>query len=67
MDGKKIGEKLRSLRESKGQSKRFLARKLGCSYSAVCSWEYGDRIPSDEMKKKLAEHFGVSVDIFFAD
>ena len=67
MDAQKFGAILHELRENAGQSKAFLARKIGCSYSAVCSWEYGQRVPSDRMKKKLAEHFKVSVDIFFAD
>lgn len=67
MDAKKIGERIRGLRENSGQTKRFIAKKLGCSYSAVCSWEYGERIPSDQMKKKIADHFGCSVSIFFAD
>ena len=59
MDAKKIGNKIRELRERAGYSKRFLAKKLGCSYSCCCSWEYGLRIPSDHAKKKIANFFNV--------
>lgn len=67
MDPKKIGDKLRKLRERAGLTKKFLARQFGCSYSTVCSWEYGERIPNDGMKKKIADYYGVSVNIFFED
>jgi len=67
MDAKKIGEKIRKLREDQGQTKAFLSRKFGVSYSTVCSWEYGERIPNDVCKKKIADHFGVPVTFFFED
>ena len=65
MDKKKIGERMTELREKAGQSKRFVAKKTGCSYSSICSYEYGLRIPSDETKQKLADHFGVPVGYLF--
>ena len=62
-----IGERLRDLREDRGQSKRFVAKAIGVSYRTICAYEYGERIPIDSIKVKLAEHFGVSVEsIFFA-
>lgn len=64
----KIGERLRNLREDRGQSKRFVAKTVGVSYRTICAYEYGERVPVDSIKVKLAEHFGTSVEsIFFAD
>ena len=35
---------------------------------AVCNYETGDSIPSDEMKIAIAQYFGESIeDIFFKD
>lgn len=67
MDAKKIGEKIRDLRERSGYTKVVFAKRLGCSYSTVCSWEYGERIPSDPMKVKIADFFNVPINIFFED
>lgn len=64
----KIGERLRGLREDRGQSKRYVAKSVGMSYRAICAYEYGERIPNDAAKVKLAEHFDTSVEsIFFAE
>ena len=64
----KIGERLRGLREDRGQSKRYVAKSVGMSYRAICAYEYGERIPNDAAKVKLAKHFEVPVEsIFFAD
>ena len=60
--------RLCDLRKSFKMTKRFMAEALGISYRSVCSYEYGQRIPSDETKMKIANLFGVSVEsIFFAD
>lgn len=68
MDAQKIGKRLRMLRTDRGQSMAYVARKLGISYSAMASYEHGERIPRDHLKMRLAEHYGVSVaDIFFAE
>ena len=68
MDAKKIGQRLRELREKFGQTKKFVAKTVGVSYRAICAYEYGERIPEDPIKVKLAAHFGVSVEsIFFAE
>ena len=68
MNAKKTAQRLREVREKHGETKRYLARELGCSYNAVCSWEYGIRIPSDDMKIRLANHYGTSVEsLFFTD
>lgn len=68
MDKTGIGNRLRSLREELGQSKKFVARATGCSYTSICSYEYGLRMPSDDVKIRLAQHFGKPVgEIFYAD
>lgn len=68
MDAKEIGKRLCDLRKSFKMTKRFMAKALGISYRSVCSYEYGERIPCDETKVKIANLFGASVEsIFFAD
>jgi len=37
--------KARALRDAAGLSRADLARKVGCSESAVWAWETGDRAP----------------------
>lgn len=65
MDRKRVGDCLRKLREERKWTKAYVARKLGCGYSTVCSWEYGTKVPNDEMKVRIAELYGVPVTIFF--
>lgn len=68
MNAKEIGKRICDLRKSFRMTKRFMAQALGISYRSVCSYEYGERIPSDEIKIRIANLFGASVEsIFFAD
>ena len=68
MDARKIGQRLKELRENRGQSKRFVAKTVGIPYRTYCSYEYSERIPNDENKIKLAAHFEQTVEsIFFAE
>lgn len=58
------GEKLRTLRGKK--SKRKVAEDLGISLSSYVKYERNERIPRDDVKKKIAKYFCTSVqDIFF--
>lgn len=60
-----VGEKLRNLRGSKPRNK--VAKDLGISYSMYMKLERDERSASDEMKIKIAEYYGKSVEyIFFA-
>ena len=62
----KAPEKLKKLRTEKGESRQDTADAIGVSASSICQYELGDKTPRDEVKVKLAEHFGVSVqDLFF--
>lgn len=65
MDPQKIGQKLIKLRGTK--SREQVAVDLGISYSAVVSYELGERIPRDEIKIKIAKYYGVNVgELFFS-
>ncbi len=64
MNRQKMAEKLIELRGDK--SREQVAVDLGISYSAIVSYEIGDRAPRDEMKIKIANYYNVNVeDIFF--
>ncbi len=60
-----IGEKLRELRGN--TTKQDVAKAIGVSESAYIKYERDERVPRDEVKRRLAVFFGVSVEsIFFA-
>ena len=59
------GAKIRAMRGT--ESQQALADKLNISKSALAMYERGERIPRDEVKVRIARHFGVSIEsIFFA-
>lgn len=59
-----FGEKLRSLRGNK--SRRKVSEELGISFSSYVKYERNERIPRDDIKKRIAKYFQTSVqDIFF--
>lgn len=59
--GKRLVE-LRGIRTRTG-----VAKEIGVSYSSLCNYENGCRIPPDDVKIRIAAYYGVSVDeIFFA-
>ncbi len=60
-----IGEKLKELRGEKSQAE--VAEAVGISDSAMSSYENGDRIPRDEVKIRLANYFGRTVQEIFFD
>lgn len=60
------GEKLRKLREERGESTRRVSDNLGISESSLIKYERDERTPRDEVKIKLAEYYDVRVEkIFF--
>jgi len=64
VDGKMMGETLKKLRGSRTQAE--VAKALGISISALSMYENGERIPRDEVKKRVAEYYGRTVQhIFF--
>lgn len=64
IDKKVIGNRLRELRGDKTQKE--VADAVGVTAMAVCQYEAGTRVPSDQVKIALAEYFGRTVEnIFF--
>lgn len=64
MDRKEIGSRLLRLRGTRPQHK--VAAELGISQNALSMYERGERIPRDEIKLKLAQYYGTTVqEIFF--
>lgn len=53
-----FGERLKSLREKKGWSQATLGALVGVKQPYVADLEAGNRLPSDELLKKLAAHLG---------
>lgn len=58
-------EKLVSARGKK--SREEVAKAVGVSLSAIAMYENGARIPRDEIKVRLADYFGISVQSLFFD
>ncbi len=58
-----FSSRLRELRKAKGITQEELAKIIGVERSSIGKYEgKGHVIPSDDVKVKLAEYFGVSVD-----
>ena len=61
-----VGERLEKLRGARTQ--REVAEALGVTPMAVSQWENGLRMPSDDMKVKIAAYYKKTVmAIFFKD
>jgi transcriptional regulator with XRE-family HTH domain len=66
LDKQRVGQMLRTLRGEK--SLEAVAAACGITRQAVCNYETGERVPKDDIKVKLANYYGVSVQsIFFPD
>lgn len=63
MDAICIGEKLRKLRGTKTQA--TVAAELGISKAAMAMYETGERVPKDDIKVRLAAHYGTTVGSLF--
>lgn len=62
----KSGEKMRALRGSKSQAE--VAKGIGIPLSTYASYELGNRVPKDTMKRRIADYYHRSVAfIFFSD
>lgn len=60
VDAKSAGERLRKLRDIR--TRTGVAAAVGCSVSAMASYEAGERVPRDEIKCRIADYYGVSVE-----
>lgn len=57
-----LGKRIKSLREEKSISQLELAKILNIGNTTLSQYESDKRIPSDIVKKKMAEYFDVSLD-----
>ena len=56
------------LRAARGEASRLsVAEAVGISVSALTMYEIGQRIPRDEVKKRLADYYGRTVQELFFD
>ena len=58
-----IGAKLRELRGEKTQEQ--VAREIGITKSAYAMYERDERVPRDEVKKRIANFYHTTVGILF--
>ncbi len=63
MEASKIAAKLKELRGKKTQAK--VCEEMGIPQSTYAMYEVGKRIPSDEMKIKIANYYKKSVQSIF--
>ncbi|WP_373845231.1 helix-turn-helix domain-containing protein [Clostridium sp.] len=57
-----LGNRIRNLREEKSISQLELAKILNIGNTTLSQYESDKRIPSDTVKKKIADYFNVSTD-----
>lgn len=58
----KFSQRLAALRESRGWTKTYLAKRLGVKMQTYANYEYGRREPDFETLTKIASIFNVSTD-----
>ena len=58
-----MNEKLIALRGNRTQEE--VSKALGISISALSMYEQGNRIPRDEIKIRMAEYYGISLESLF--
>ena len=63
IDARAIGDRLRQLRGDRTQT--AVAEAVGVTGMAISQYEAGTRIPSDEMKIRLADFYGVGIERLF--
>ncbi|MCR4815472.1 MAG: helix-turn-helix domain-containing protein [Lachnospiraceae bacterium] len=56
----RIGERIRSIREEKGLSRYDLAETSGLDYDRICKYENGQRKPSDDVIRIMANALHIS-------
>ncbi|GFN36982.1 helix-turn-helix domain-containing protein [Tepidimicrobium xylanilyticum] len=57
-----LGKRIKKLREEAGLSQIELSKVLNISNTTLSQYETGQRIPSDDIKIKIAEFFNTTVD-----
>ena len=64
-DVMELGKRVKYLREAAGLTQLEFAKTMNISNSALSQYESGSRIPSDELKAKIADYFGVTLDYLY--
>lgn len=59
--------RLRYLRERRGISRSTMSELCGLSKSMISKYERGEREPTKEPLKELADYFGVSIDFLVGE
>lgn len=57
-----LGERIKQLRTEYEMTQEEFGKLFGVTKYAVSLYESGKSVPNDEIKKKMAEYFGVSLD-----
>lgn len=57
-----LGSNIKYLRESKHLNQKELAEKLNIATSTLSQYENNIRVPSDDIKIKIADYFNVTID-----
>jgi len=60
-----VGKRLRLERLKRFLTQEDVAKAIGTSKMAICSYEIGDRTPRDEIKVKLAQFYETTVESLF--
>ncbi len=60
-----LKNKLKKLREDKNLTQNEAAKLIGVTSSALGNYEQGTRVPRDEIKKKISDFYGVSIESLF--
>jgi len=55
-------QNLKELRKEKGLTQQAIANELSITQKTYCNYENGEREPSIEMLKRIADFFNVSID-----
>lgn len=65
VDSVTAGKRLRKLRGVR--TRTGVAGEIGCSVSAMAAYESGERNPRDEIKCRIADYYGVTVQSIWYD
>lgn len=63
---KKVGKRLKALREGIGIPQKKMAEAIGTTQSSINRYENGQSTPSVEIFRRYADYFDVSLDYIFA-
>jgi transcriptional regulator with XRE-family HTH domain len=64
---RRFGEKLRALRKRHGTTQKQLSKQTGLAQSYVSELEAGRKNPGADLAVKIADFFGVPIDVLVRD